>query len=340
MPSAGLTDNDQPPLVCVIGGNYFAELFGADTRCASAAAVVLLLLVLVVTLGGVRASSTVQVGLVVLLLLVVVVAVVGAAPASEITNWRPFTPHGWSAIGPATSVLMLSFVGWEAVAPLTARLPQPGRQLPIVIGIAFGPTSMIYLSLAAVTISALGPRANTAVPLATLLNLAIGPGGSAVAAASAVVLAFGTTNAYLSGAGSLARSLTPRHDGRRDRADTLPRWLLGVIVLSAAVLMGLVASGTLTVAALVRIPSTFFLVVYLGCTEAAVRLLDGPVRVAAAIALVAVVAVLTFSGYALIPAAAVAGAAAWGRRRWRRQGPAVRSGASSLAGLAGRQEPR
>ena len=44
-------------------------------------------------------------------------------------NWTPFAPHGWLAVARAAAVLMLSFVGWEAVAPLTTAFPDPARQL-------------------------------------------------------------------------------------------------------------------------------------------------------------------------------------------------------------------
>ena len=115
-------------------------------------------------------------------MVVVLVAVGGSAPHARTASWTPFAPHGWSAIGQAAATLMLSFVGWEAVAPLTSRFADPRHQLPRVIAIAFGVTAVIYLGLAAATISVLGPEAATDVPLARLLAVAIGPAGHAAAA--------------------------------------------------------------------------------------------------------------------------------------------------------------
>ena len=54
---------------------------------------------------------------------------------------------------------MLSFVGWEAVAPLTTRFTDPARQLPRVIGTALAVTSVLYLGLAVATIGVLGAGA-------------------------------------------------------------------------------------------------------------------------------------------------------------------------------------
>ena len=195
------------PVVCLIGASYVTGVTGGGllARCMIGAA--LLLVVLALTLGGVRASSTAQLALVTLLIVIIAVAVAGSAPAARAGNWAPFAPHGWSAIGRAAAVLMLSFVGWEAVAPLTARFRDPHRQLPRVIGAAFGITAVLYLALAVTTTAVLGPAAATDVPLADLLVRAAGETGRVAAAVAAVVLTLGTVNAYLSGAAALARQL-------------------------------------------------------------------------------------------------------------------------------------
>ncbi len=211
------------PVVCLIGASYVADLTGGgqSVRCGVAAA--LLLVVLGLALGGVRATTTVQLVLVGLLITVVVVAVAGSAPSAHAANWAPFAPHGWPAIGRAASTLMLSFVGWEAVAPLTARFGDPARQLPRVIAIAFAITTALYLGLAVATIAVLGPGAGTEVPLADLLRQAVGPAGRAAAAVAAVLLTLGATNAYLSGAAAMAAELTGRRAAGRGRTPASER---------------------------------------------------------------------------------------------------------------------
>jgi amino acid efflux transporter len=56
---------------------------------------------------------------------------------------------------------------------------------------------------------------------------------------------------------------------------------------------------------LVAIPTTLFLVVYLGCMTSAVRVLRGPARLAAAPAAVIVAVVLGYCGWALLAPLAV-----------------------------------
>ena len=176
---------------------------------------------------------------------------------------------------------MLSFVGWEAVAPLTRRLR--AGQLSRVIGIAFTVTAVLYLGLAVATVSSLGRGADLTVPLADLLQLAIGPAGRAVAAAAALVLTAGSVNAYISGATEMLRELTavpsqrrPNGPGRPPRlsAHALP----GIIALAGLVLIGLSALRLADIIALVSVPTAMFLCVYLSCTAAAARILAGGPR--------------------------------------------------------------
>ncbi len=175
------------------------------TRAAVAAG--LLVVVLALAAGGLRASAGAQLVLVSVLIGTIVAAVAGSATSARFANWTPFAPHGWLSVGHAATTLMLSFVGWEAVAPLTTRFADPSRQLPRVIGIALAATTGLYLSLAIATVGVLGPDAGSSVPLADLLRRSIGAAGPAVAAVTAIVLTLGTTNAYIAGAATMAGEL-------------------------------------------------------------------------------------------------------------------------------------
>jgi amino acid efflux transporter len=254
--------------------------------------------VLLLALGGVRVGVVAQLGLVAVLVIVIVVAIAGSASHARTASWTPFAPHGWGAIGQAAATLMLSFVGWEAVAPLTARFADPRRQLPRVIGIAFAVTAVIYLGLAAATVSVLGEGAATDVPLASLLALGLGPAGHAVAAVAAVVLTLGSTNAYLSGAAAMAADLSTRRTMRSTRNTAgSSRALLVCIALIGMALIGLYAGGIIGTEELVAVPTTLFISVYVGCTVSAARVLSGPARAAAIPSAVAVTVVLAFCGW-------------------------------------------
>ncbi len=313
------------PIVCLIGAGYVVSFAGGGRLVRAGVAAALLFTVLAVTAAGLRNSARAQVALVALLVGLVAVATAGSSSAAHIGNWSPFAPHGWLSVGHAATTLMLSFVGWEAVAPLTTRFTNPSRQLPRVIAIAVAATTILYLGLAIATISVLGHRAATPVPLAALLRVAIGPPGTAAAAVAAVVLTAGAINAYVNGAalmwGQFAgpASRTPHRSGRRSPAPLL----LASIALAGLLLITLDGLGLVSTSSLVMLPTALFLAVYLASMLAASRVLRGPARAAALPASLAIVVMLAYCGPALVLPAVIAAAAGWAR---------MRSGTTSVGG--------
>jgi amino acid efflux transporter len=300
------------PLVCLIGASYVTDLTGGGQLARAAVAAALLLAVVGLAACGLRASAAAQLVLVGMLTMVVVVASAGSASSARAGNWSPFAPHGWPSIGSAAATLMFSFVGWEAVAPLTTRLANPRRQLPRVVALALAVTSAVYLGLAVATIGVLGPRAASDVPLAGLLSHAIGAAGRDLAAATAVVLTLGTTNAYLNGAAAMAGYLA--RETPSSRAARPVRRLLAAVTAAGLLLITLYGLQIASTTALVAVPTALFLAVYLGAMIAAARVLRGRVRLAALPAALAVIIVLGFCGRALIIPAAVALTVGWRHR--------------------------
>jgi amino acid efflux transporter len=298
------------PIVCFIGASYVTELTGGGQLARAAVAAALLLIVVSLAAGGLRASATAQLVLVSLLVVVVIVAAAGSAGTARAANWAPFAPHGWLSIGSAAATLMFSFVGWEAVAPLTTRFADPGRQLPRVVAIALAVTTALYLGLAVATISVLGPKAASDVPLAALLSHAIGAAGPDIAAVAAVVLTLGATNAYINGAAAMVAQLAPAAHGRGGPVFRL----LAAITATGLLLIVLYGLRIVSTAALVAVPTALFLAVYLGAMASAARVLRGPVRFAALPAALAVAAMLAFCGWALAIPAAVMLAVGWRTR--------------------------
>ncbi len=145
------------PAVALIGGAYVADLLGTGRAGAVVAAAGMMAVVMAANAAGAarrpRASSSALAGL---LAALVLVAVLTALPESRADHWTPFAPHGWAAIGTAASLLMLSFIGWEAVSHLAGELRDPARQLPRAIFAALGIVVVLYLGLAVATVGVLG----------------------------------------------------------------------------------------------------------------------------------------------------------------------------------------
>jgi amino acid efflux transporter len=312
------------PVVCLIGAGYLTELTGGGRVGQAVIAAALLLTVLALAAGGMRTSATAQLLMVSLLIVVVIVAVAGSAASAHAANWTPFAPHGWLAVGHAATTLMLSFVGWEAVAPLTAQFADPARQLPRVVGITLAVTTVLYLGLAVVTIAVLGTGGGSMAPLADLLRHAVGPAGTAAGAVAAIVLTLGAVNAYVNGAAAMtgrllggpgphrpagtaaARPAAGEADGRRPRPPGR-LLLLAAIAGTGLPLIALYGVGLVSPVSLVAIPTTLFLTVYLGSMLAATRVLHGLARLAAVPATAATLVMLAYCGWALaVPAAIIA----------------------------------
>ncbi|MFJ5264822.1 APC family permease [Streptomyces sp. NPDC088387] len=285
------------PVVCLIGGQYVAAVV-AEPAYGPAFAGALLVVVLFLRLFGANSGARLQLLLMGLLLAFLVVAICASAGSARADNWRPFLSHGWSGVVGAAGHLMMAFVGWEAAAPLTARLSNARRQLPRVILAAFGITSVVYLALAAVLQAVLGAGAATVTPLAALLEVAVGPAGPWLAAVIALLLTLGVTNAYLASAAATAQHLMQGgRQTRQTRQSGMSRVLLTVSVAAfGALLLGLSAVGIVDLSLLVALPTAFFLLVYLVCCAAAGRLLARGARMAAIVATVTTGGLLVAAG--------------------------------------------
>ena len=313
-----------------MGGLYVAELAGAGRGAAVAAAAAMVAAVVLANARGLSTTARMQLALSALLALLLAVAVVFALPAGRAEHWTPFAPHGWTAVGSAASLLMFSFIGWEAVSHLAGELPDPARQLPRAAFGALAVVAVLYLGLAVAMVGVLGAGEPSSVPLADLMEAGLGAPGRAATLFVAVLLTVGTMSTYVAAAVNLAGALVgPRMP--RGRA-------LAIFGGATAVLLVALATGVAGVEGLIRASSAAFVAVYLPATGAGVRLLRGRARAAALVAVSAIAVVLAFAGpFILVPAVvavAVAAAALPGRlssSRSARRGPrARRRGAGEL----------
>ena len=124
--------------MALAGGFYVAELLGTGRDGAVVAAAGMMGVVAVANAIGLHVTARLQLGLAGLLAALLLVASSPRCRRARAENWTPFAPHGWGAVGTAASLLMLSFIGWEAVSHLAGELRDPARQLPRAIFFALG----------------------------------------------------------------------------------------------------------------------------------------------------------------------------------------------------------
>ncbi len=298
------------PAVSLIGGYYVADLTGSGSTVAAGVGLAMFLAVLLANAFGLRVSSAFQLGLSSVLIAVIAVAISVALPSRGAHHWTPFAPHGWWAVGTAANLLVWLFLGWEAGAQLAGEFRRPEVELPRAIALAFGVVTVLYIGLAVATIG-VTVGTESRVPLADLVSVGFGRAGRDATAVLAVALTMGTMNVYLGVSAKLAASLAT--------AGELPRWLgvdarlsvprrpLALIAVVAIVIFGGLVAGIGTTEDLVRATSALFISVYVLALASAVKILGGPVRLAAMAALALTLALAVFSAqFLLVPAVAAA----------------------------------
>ena len=282
------------PAVALIGGFYVAELLGGGREIAVAAAAAMIAIVVVANAASLRTTARLQLVLAAVLAALLLVASLAALPHGDAERWTPFAPHGWSAIGTAATVLMFSFFGWEAGSHLVGDLKDPRRQLPRATFAGARRRDHGDLPRPGRGHDRPSRHLPPQFPLADLM--AAGP--------------------RRAGPHRDRRARRPAH-GRRDehvrraaaggcsgRSRTTARISpLLPFALLAAVLLVPLAVDAVDVDALMKATSAAFVAVYIVAMAAGVRLLSGGARVAAAIALAAMLVVFAFFGpYLLVPA--------------------------------------
>jgi amino acid efflux transporter len=210
-------------------------------------------------------------------------------------NWTPFAPHGWWAVGTAANVLVWQFVGWEAGAQLADQFRDPAAScrarspLPSAQSRSCSQGSPSQRSASS---------GDSRVPLADLIGVGFGAAGREATAVLAVPLTMGTMNVYVAGAARLAAALAAGGAlpawlaGDADRS--IPRRPLAVIAVIGTALLGALVAGLGNATELVRATAACFIAVYVVATASAVRILSGPGRAAAVVALVLTTALAAF----------------------------------------------
>jgi amino acid efflux transporter len=296
----------------LIAGQYAASLVGGGRQASFALGEALVALAFLLNAAGLRVSARAQlftVGAIAAGMTLVVARTLGRV---DLSAFVPFAPHGGMAVGVAALQLFWAFVGWEAVTPLAADFGDP-RDIWRASLIAVVFVGLLYVSLAIATIGtrAYGRALTGAAPLVAMTAATFGPTGAILVGLAGFVLSFAPLNAYTAGTGRLICALArrrqlPRWLGETSRSGAPRRALAALGVLCAVAATCAYAAGW-RIADLLPLSTSSFIATYVLSMAAAVRLLRPPLQYAAAIALIACVLVLVFSGPLLAWIGGVAG---------------------------------
>ncbi|MGC5054215.1 APC family permease [Micromonospora sp. DT48] len=309
-----------PPGACaaaLFGAAYVEAALGGGARTVAVTAAMLMVAVTVTNHVGVRLAGRVQLALAGVLVALLLAAVLLSLPHAESANLVPFAPHGLTAVGPAAALLMWSFVGWEAITHLTGEFRRPERDLRRATTAAVVVVGALYLTVAFATVAVLGSAAaGSAAPLGDLFAVALGGDVRWLVAGAALLLTFGTMNAYYAGAAKLGAALgrdgaLPGWLARGSVAGEVPRRSLAVTATLAFLALGATLATGLGARPLVLLTTGSFVTVYVIGVAAALRLLPrrSPAWYAAAATIGVVLFLLVMTGVYLLWPVAVTGAA-------------------------------
>lgn len=299
-------------IVPLTGGYYVADALHLHQRWAYLVAAAILTVCVATNLVGLKVSSRIQLALAAAVALSLVLTIAVAIPRITTARLTPFAPHGVQAAGAGVIVLFFAFAGWEAVAQLVGEFTDPDHDVPVAVTATVAIVSVLYLGVAAAVVltQTYGSPHLDHVAIGVLLQHAFGGEGGAVAAAVAVLISLGTTNAFIAGVSRLAYDLAdtgwlPQPVARITRASVPVGGVLAVALVAYAglLLAGLRGWGTET---LVVVPSTLVVAVYLLAAAAGAKLLRRAARLCAAITILLTLLVAPAAArHALIPLAVV-----------------------------------
>ncbi|HYS73571.1 MAG TPA: amino acid permease [Thermoplasmata archaeon] len=316
------------PAATVAAASYLTFVLPLNRLDIFLVAAGILIAAFVVNYIGIRFTGRVQLATVAAILVSLAIAVVASAPRIAPANYTPFLPNGVTSIGTAAALIVWSYLGYENTSNVAEEFRNPERDFHRSVVISVLLISGLYLAVAVVTV---GTGAYTvgggATPFAAMMSDAFGSYGGTIVALLAVVVTFGTVNAYVAGMARVyyaaARDgVFPRALATVDRRTGVPHHAL--VFLIALVLLSLLAFYILNidfVSAFLMASGAAILTYVIG-SAAGIRLLQerGMRRVLPWISLGVSVALLPFIGTLLAASVAIVGVgllASWALSRRR-----------------------
>jgi amino acid efflux transporter len=188
------------PAVTVIAASYLAYAFPLNRTEIFLIAAVLTLGAFLVNYRGIVVSSRIQLGVIIAIVGLLITAVVASAPSVNLANFTPFFPNGFIPIGVSAALIFWSYLGYENVSNVAEEFKNPEKDFHRSILFSVIVIGALYISVAVATI---GTRAYSAggsvAPFAVMLSNALGIYGAVGTAILAVIIIFGTMNAYTTG---------------------------------------------------------------------------------------------------------------------------------------------
>lgn len=254
-----------------------------------------------------RISSQVQIAVVLGTICILVGAFIGSYRTVELSHFTPFIPNGWMSIGYAATLLFWSYIGWEAVTHIAEEFEDPKRDVvrgTIIASIIIG---SLYLLTAYVVVGThmYGPGISD-VSLVHLIEGSFGQYGMILTGLTGLFVCLAPSISYISAASRLGYSLAVTGYAPSFLARLSERYYThigGLIFLAGcfSFIFIVYSTGLLSLAFLIQLPNSTFILTYIGgCAAGMVLLKDNRYAVfLSALSLILTSCILLFVSWAI-----------------------------------------
>jgi amino acid efflux transporter len=297
------------PIVAIIASSYVLISLSLSQALLYPIAFLFMCFTILINVSGIRISSRIEsivLGTVVGLLFL---AVALTLPHVQVSNFTPFAPKGWLAVGTVAVIIFWSFQGYENVPHMAEEFKNPQRDFKLSIAISALVTGLLYVLTSFATIgTAIYLNQSLYAPVALMFSRFLGLNAAAITLFLALTTCFGTMNAYSIGVSRLVYALA------RDRSMPLalsalnnrnaPARALILLFTGSAISLTIDAFIGAKLGQLFLLSGAGFMALYILGSASAVKLLKlrGALRVFPYITLLVSIIVFAFVGeYALFP---------------------------------------
>ncbi|QXO95231.1 amino acid permease [Methanospirillum purgamenti] len=295
------------PILALTGAGYIAAAYGLSEFWRIVIAVSIILAGLFLNYIGMRISSQVQIAVVLGTICILVGAFIGSYRTVELSHFTPFIPNGWMSIGYAATLLFWSYIGWEAVTHIAEEIEDPKRDVvrgTIIASIIIG---SLYLLTAYVVVGThmYGPGISD-VSLVHLIEGSFGQYGMILTGLTGLFVCLAPSISYIGAASRLGYSLAVTGYAPSFLARLSERYYThigGLIFLAGcfSFIFIIYSTGLLSLAFLIQLPNSTFILTYIGgCAAGMVLLKDNRYAVfLSALSLILTSCILLFVSWAI-----------------------------------------
>jgi amino acid efflux transporter len=311
------------PIVAVIAASYIITSLGLSTILLYPIAFFFMCFTIFINVTGIKIGSRIESIVPGAIVTLILLAVTLTLPHIQQSNFTPFAPKGWFAVGVVAVIIFWSFQGYENVPHMAEEFNNPKRDFQLSIAISVLITSSLYVLTSFATIgTAIYINQGLYAPVALMFSHSLGVSAVVFTLFLAITTCFGVMNAYSMGVSRLVYALArdqslPSHLAVLNN-HAAPARALAILFAGSAISMLIDALISAKLDQLFLLSGAGFMALYILGSAASVKLLklQGLRRLFPYVTLITSVVIFAFvGGYVIFPLTISALAFLWSRRK-------------------------